>query len=543
MPRPAGASLERIIPLYLALGIAAFGLLQVAAAALVVSSRFSDLEIADLEGHRDQFRVLIERETEALKSITKSYAEWMDSYDYMMSRDQSFVRDNFSLAWMESQRIDVVLLVSSDGEPLWSITDKTGLDQMLEPATPGSRDPALFPADYGHLPPKPVVGFAEYEGSPALYVSWPVTDDLGTLPPRGLLLFGRVLTPELLDAFAPGKDFSISYGADGAADLGAASDVRIEYSSAGTVLAAYDSVLDPLGDPIGHFRYHKERAWMRAAYSLMAWFAFLVAASGFGAYMVASIVVKRRMVRPILEVRDYLDKFAESFIAESRLELGHGDELGELASHVNALVDKVERQTRELDKLACTDGLTGLPNRRSLDTTLARLELKARVERNKREERSALKRGSVACALLDVDFFKIFNDLYGHAEGDEALKRIAGAIRACAMRPGDLPSRYGGEEFAIVLPETDEAGAVAVLERVRAAVERLGIKHAGSLAAPVITISAGVAAVASSRSDMNLAALMDLADKAMYAAKASGRNRVVAASSLNQDRDESIRSS
>jgi len=168
-----------------------------------------------------------------------------------------------------------------------------------------------------------------------------------------------------------------------------------------------------------------------------------------------------------------------------------------------------------LERMASQDGLTEIANRRHFDVYLA-TEL-ARARRTKQ---------TVALALCDVDFFKPYNDHYGHQAGDECLKRVAAALQSGCRRPADLVARYGGEEFALVLPETELSGAVQVAEAARKAVEQLKIIHEHSNAASHVSISAGVAA---QLSGMTITAeqLILAADEALYQAKHLGRNRVV----------------
>ncbi|HMH18614.1 MAG TPA: diguanylate cyclase [Burkholderiales bacterium] len=170
---------------------------------------------------------------------------------------------------------------------------------------------------------------------------------------------------------------------------------------------------------------------------------------------------------------------------------------------------------KQLEQIASQDGLTELANRRSFDVYLA-AEL-ARARRSKK---------TVALVLCDVDFFKPYNDHYGHPAGDECLKRVAAALQSACRRPADLVARYGGEEFALVLPDTELNGAVQVAETVRKAVEGLKVAHEHSSAASYVSISAGVAA---QLPDMTITAeqLIMAADEALYQAKHLGRNRVV----------------
>ena len=170
-----------------------------------------------------------------------------------------------------------------------------------------------------------------------------------------------------------------------------------------------------------------------------------------------------------------------------------------------------------LQRLSLQDGLTGIANRRHLDEYLDR------------EWRRAIRsRTPLSVVMADIDNFKSYNDTYGHGAGDEALKRVALAMGGSLRRAGDLVTRCGGEEFAVVLPETSSEYAHRVAETLRLSVESLGIEHRGSPVAPWVTISVGVASEIPDRAS-SAAALLRTADMAMYRSKNSGRNRVTAA--------------
>jgi diguanylate cyclase (GGDEF)-like protein len=166
--------------------------------------------------------------------------------------------------------------------------------------------------------------------------------------------------------------------------------------------------------------------------------------------------------------------------------------------------------------LALEDALTGLSNRRQFD-----LFIQAEVGRAKRSLTS------LALLMIDVDHFKLFNDRYGHLAGDECLRNISAIITDNIKRPGDLAARYGGEEFAVVLPGTDYVGAFLVAEKIRRSVQQAGIQHSEG-AEGLVTVSLGVAAY-NPASQARPNDLLDAADKALYVAKASGRNMSVIA--------------
>ncbi|XHS79821.1 diguanylate cyclase domain-containing protein [Burkholderiaceae bacterium UC74_6] len=189
---------------------------------------------------------------------------------------------------------------------------------------------------------------------------------------------------------------------------------------------------------------------------------------------------------------------------------GHHVRLLRLSAELGAANNK-------LRQLSLHDGLTGLANRRSFDQFLAeQLAVAARH------------RSSLALLLVDVDYFKAYNDHYGHSAGDESLRRVAVTLHDCCHRPTDLAARYGGEEFAIVLPDTDMAGAGKVAEAARAEVARLGIEHARSSSVGLLSVSIGVAAL-NVTPETAAEDLIVSADAALYRAKGLGRNLVVCA--------------
>lgn len=167
----------------------------------------------------------------------------------------------------------------------------------------------------------------------------------------------------------------------------------------------------------------------------------------------------------------------------------------------------------KLQLLAVMDGLTGIPNRRRFDEYL-----ETEWRRGYREKTR------LSVILSDIDFFKFYNDTYGHQAGDDCLQRVAQAIQKSVHRASDLAARYGGEEFALILPSTDLEGACEVAESVRAAVEKLNIPHESSKVDDHVTLSLGVASVQPG-DETTPEELVALADEALYEAKEDGRNR------------------
>jgi len=237
-------------------------------------------------------------------------------------------------------------------------------------------------------------------------------------------------------------------------------------------------------------------------------------------------------VLPILDARGNVGSVAWKKI---RLESGYtlfvGDDLteyetcrrnlseceAELERLLTKRINLLEKRNEQLNTLSVTDHLTGLYNRRHFDNMLSRL-LKRHKRRNDR----------ISLIMCDIDFFKAYNDLYGHTAGDLALKKLARIFKRCIQRKSDVIARYGGEEFAIILPETDREGAELIAECIRKKLAEKRIRHEASTLSEYLTISIGIiTAEASHIRDSYM--LVRLADRELYEAKRRGRDTIVSA--------------
>ena len=179
------------------------------------------------------------------------------------------------------------------------------------------------------------------------------------------------------------------------------------------------------------------------------------------------------------------------------------------------LEKSLRASNKQLELLSTLDGLTGIANRRTFEKFL------------EREWKSSMRHTQPATAIMmDIDFFKLYNDTYGHQAGDDCLKKVARTIEKSLRRPGDLVARYGGEEFVAILSDTSQKGAFSLAEKVRASVEALEIPHQASPVNKFVTISLGVASRVPERGDAS-SILISEADQSLYKAKQEGRNRVM----------------
>jgi len=208
---------------------------------------------------------------------------------------------------------------------------------------------------------------------------------------------------------------------------------------------------------------------------------------------------------------DYLTKPIDPIILEAKLKA---------MTRISEMRHQLSATNRQLNLMTLKDSLTGLYNRRHFDEVLLK-ELKVARRINT----------PVSLILADIDHFKLYNDFYGHQQGDDCLIAVAKTVQAAIHRPGDMVARYGGEELAIVLPETELQGAIKVAEQVRQAVHDLAYAHADSPTNNSVTLSLGVASINNTGEfEIKQIArqLIDYADHALYKAKENGRNQTQA---------------
>jgi diguanylate cyclase (GGDEF)-like protein len=188
------------------------------------------------------------------------------------------------------------------------------------------------------------------------------------------------------------------------------------------------------------------------------------------------------------------------------------DEITDLSEAFNEFADTIDLQKQKLEQMSMTDGLTGIPNRRALD-----IRLQHDIEISVRQK------SSVSVFLIDIDFFKLYNDNYGHSAGDECLKSVATTIAQALQRESDFVARYGGEEFVCILPNTDLAGAIEKVKHIFDALDSSNLPHEYNEVSNRITISMGIA-VSTPLQILMPEAIIKRADKALYVAKGAGKN-------------------
>lgn len=225
-------------------------------------------------------------------------------------------------------------------------------------------------------------------------------------------------------------------------------------------------------------------------------------------------VLHRRIVDRLISLTTQIDEAAKE--KRERVIMDGNDEISHLANTFSIYIERVKQQEIALVNMSLTDPLTGIPNRRAFDQ-----QLDAQIAMASRE------RWPLSLLLIDIDYFKKFNDYYGHKEGDTCLKTVASKLHELVQRNTDFCARYGGEEFVCILPNTDEEGTKIKAEELRAAIEDLYLEHKANPDNNTVTISVGAATFPfTAHRIWSHDFVVENTDTALYKAKDGGRNRI-----------------
>ena len=226
--------------------------------------------------------------------------------------------------------------------------------------------------------------------------------------------------------------------------------------------------------------------------------------------LLSAILLSQSVLNSMQILIKGLERLSEGEL-DKRIEWSNDDEFGRLARAINQMAEKLAQSQQALIEIATLDGLTGIYNRREFNRFLT-----IEVEKSRRDS------SPVSMVMVDIDHFKSINDTYGHQAGDDALRWVSAILRQ-EIRPGDIASRYGGEEFALILPNTQAEEAAVVAERIRARMEREEVPIQNH---PPISVTASLGCATFPYIGDSEELLMNAADKALYRAKETGRNRV-----------------
>ncbi len=462
---------------------------------------------------------ILEDARQKLRTLSSDYAEWVDTVTFMQQRNSTYLENNYYPAAMANLGINLILFRDQQGSTihcnLANLTppQREQLQHVCAPDSLTPNTPSTKKEDFQILKTP--------QGPLLLHSHDIIAPDAPTVR-FGTLTVGQLITPEHFQqlAYNVGSHATLSVPDHAApASTPTATDSIDNYTLRNAAGQITHHWLSPDGDAVARIDITPPPRQFTAKLLDRS----IIQGGLYGTAFALSftLIFFRLVIFPIQSMASHMRQIAQTGRYDTRLELPLTGELHQLQDHYNALLHTVQQQQRAL--IQANEALATLTETDALTDTLNRRGYQQRLETcwpiACREQQP------LSLILCDVDHFKAYNDHYGHAQGDEALRAIANALGGQLHRATDALARIGGEEFAILLPNTDQSAAVKIAKRLQSAIERLALPHATATTAPHITASLGVASItpeARARPEQ----LFNAADQALYAAKAAGRNQV-----------------
>lgn len=510
----------------------------------IIFPSFLELEYREAGDNLKRVFYAIDREIVHLHRLCGDWAVWNDAYNFMNEQSQEFAESNLNAETLEADNLNLLVFCKPDGTIVWShAADFANKKQLSFPFLIQNAIPLTHPllavrASASDAAGKETSGTIDTESGPLLFTTREILHSDGSGPGNGFLIMGRLLDAATQQTLKEQTriPFEIVYpfppenaGCGSLDSVGTAKTSKLDYFALknGEYLKTCAAYQGASGTPLFGVRYLFPREITRKGIASMGYAAALVIFSGGVILVILNAMLQHVVLRPVQRLTAHAARLEQEGDYTLRLNLTRRDEVGRLASSFDAMVQTINDRTEELKLaneqlifLSVQDGLTGIANRRMFDSYM-----------HKEWRRAMREQTPLSVVMLDVDFFKGYNDAYGHQQGDRCLIAVATALQQNVRRPADLAARYGGEEFVLVLPNTPAEGAMLLAERVREGVQALKIEHRASTVSPFVSVSLGVVSAVPSigENDAGLDAFLEAADQGLYLAKHQGRNRAVSA--------------
>lgn len=482
-----------------------------------MTASYDAIERRDLVAHMGRVQQMIEARLEALNTTARDWSVWSDMYQFALKPNAAWAEENINATAMETADLSLLMVLGANQSVLTLVTRSADGEKLTLPGLQTS----AFATHFKQTNLAPGCGLMPTDAGLMLTCWTRITRSDSTGDFVGTTVMGRLIDAPLLDKMRQQVSLPFELHADsklpsdltlwpGNKNTGHLGKSDFFTAHEPNLYHLYYPLKDLLGQDTGMVKLDVSRDVHLQSLLLFErvrqeqlWIAVVMAALLFAMIHILLISRLRRLEQQVVAL-------ADESTWDKRLTIGGKDELGVLASRINQLLVLIQSQVSVLNAQTLTDAMTGLANRRAFDVKLAQ------------EHARELRHGKgLALLMIDVDHFKEYNDFYGHPMGDLALKKIAEVLQQSIRHAPDMAARIGGEEFVLLLPETELEGAKQTAQRIHANLRSSAIPHASSGVAPCVTLSIGLAVVR----DETIEAFVKRADLALYQAKESGRNR------------------
>lgn len=500
----------------------------------IIYPRFIELENKETTRNLERVTRAIDSEIVHYAKFCQDWAIWDDTYNFIVDKNHYYIDSNLIHETFINTNLNLIFYYKLDGSYIWgqaydADNKKSIILKKLPQANISPQHELLsFNWDKKKLTEIQISGLYVLDNKPFIIVSRPVLTSNGEGPVKGIIIMGRFITPDYIKTISEQANVKFNFSL-----LGLNSDISANFDNLTNnddiiinknfkeQLLVYKKVPDINGVYKFLIKMVVSREITIRGKTTINFAVLSIVIAGMLTLFVIIILISILVLIPVKNLTRHAEEIGEGVNYSIRLPLKRKDEIGIMSKEINNMLDKIENQqalleiaNEELHKVATTDKLTQIANRFHFDEIIA-YEWK-RLQRTSQY---------LAILLVDVDYFKLFNDHYGHSAGDKCLRIIAQTIEKSVRRPGDLAARYGGEEFIVMLPDTNTKGALMVAENIKQAIDDLKYEHVKSQISKYVTISIGIKAVIPTKS-IRLEDTIDIADKALYSAKRQGRNRI-----------------
>lgn len=496
----------------------------------IVFPAFYEIENQQAKKSMDRLDELLSESIDSINRLNYDWSTWDDSYQYVQDGNDNYKNSNSLDDSFSDLEIDLVYFLNLQGDVVWGdVTNASEVDSGKYLASEYISQSILLLKDHmDSIDPiadsddQFVKGIYNHNGEPVLYSIRPILKSTGDGPAKGYLIMGKIFNDKLVKNYENRIKSKFSVNA------------LDKLNASGMILESNFYDIEEINDETLKitkiFAFNKvpviqvTKVFYRDItlngrnsihYGLITIFVV-------GLFSVLTIwaLLKFSVITPIIKLTEQIQSITKNKDYSLRSTITNKDEIGVLTHEFNQMLSLIENTNtklksvnKTLEKQAITDPLTGLPNRLNFEN---KLDVDWNSLRRSKKPLSIL--------MVDIDFFKQFNDHYGHQAGDQCLQNVASILDNCMQRASDMAARFGGEEFILIMPGHELDSARVVADKIQSAFARKKIPHAHSEISDFLTISIGIASVIPSQAS-SISDLIREADSALYIAKKNGKNR------------------